>query len=300
MIGSVRVDIVQLYRLSNSLGVCANALQLNDQRPDAGQVGNGDVYNALDHFFNNWNYKRTDLHDKLQKLSTGIANAATTYQQQETSLASAFDPGASNARASVTLPATALSGLAVAVGLAGRNWKDMLGVAKSTKFAIGLAKNAKVLSNTEANAKHLFAYSKTATSFHALPFAGTLSKATRAVGVAASAVGVGVSSFGLGTDIAKGHYGDVTRKGIDVAWTIGGVAAPPVGMAKAAWDGGFLIGEGAAWGQERVFHTQQRTVDYAVETYGTKDIGTRYNGWSGFGNFALDAVHIKNPFGRHK
>ncbi|MCW2749870.1 MAG: lipase [Aeromicrobium sp.] len=94
MIGSVSVDISQLYHLANSLGVCSEALHLNDQRPDGGQVGNTDLHGALDHFFNNWNYKRDDLSTKLHKLSQGVVDAATKYQTLEKQLHDAISGSA--------------------------------------------------------------------------------------------------------------------------------------------------------------------------------------------------------------
>lgn len=302
MNGSIQVDLDELYHFATMLGQSSDALRLNDQRPDGGQVGNGEVAGALDHFFQNWNYKRGDLVDRLRKLSAGVTGAATAYQEVERELGTAFAPGggASARSASTTSVADARRNASKLVSFAERDLTNVKGGVDASRFAVQMLKGAKILGNTEVNAKHLFSVSKITTRLHAPAFTSTFGKVTRGVGTAAAAAGAGISSFKLGSDLGKGHYGDATRNGIDVVWTIGGVAAPPVAMAKAAWAGGFFIGKGAAWGQEKVFHTQQHTVDYAARTYPTDNIGTRYNGWSGFGNFALDTVHIKNPFRRHQ
>jgi hypothetical protein len=91
VIGSLSVDIGQLYHLSTSLGTSAMAMDVNDQRPDAGQVGNSDVQWALDTFFGNWNYKRRDLVDRLKTVSQAIANTATTYGEMENNVKGIFE-----------------------------------------------------------------------------------------------------------------------------------------------------------------------------------------------------------------
>jgi hypothetical protein len=93
MQGTLRVDVSELFHFATMLGQCRDSLRVNDQRPDSGQVGNSDVYGALDHFFINWNYKRGDLVDRVGKLSVGVSGAATTYLQVETDLAHTFTPG---------------------------------------------------------------------------------------------------------------------------------------------------------------------------------------------------------------
>ena len=90
MQGTIRVDTSELYHFGTMLGQCRDSLQLSDQRPDPGQVGNGELRNALDHFFNNWNYKRSDLADRLGKLSAGVSGAASAYLRAETDLQHAF------------------------------------------------------------------------------------------------------------------------------------------------------------------------------------------------------------------
>ncbi|MCW2749871.1 MAG: hypothetical protein JWR83_981 [Aeromicrobium sp.] len=90
MRGTLQVDTSELYHFGNMLGVCRESLQLNDTRPDAGQVGDGGLHSALDHFFTDWNYKRTDLADRLGKLSVAVTGAAATYVQVEMDLQHTF------------------------------------------------------------------------------------------------------------------------------------------------------------------------------------------------------------------
>ena len=90
MEGTIHVDMGELYHLSSMLGQASVALEVNDQCPDDGQVGNPDVHAALTHFFGNWRHKRLDLVERLQKLSQGVADAATQYQTVEKQLTDAF------------------------------------------------------------------------------------------------------------------------------------------------------------------------------------------------------------------
>lgn len=171
-----------------------------------------------------------------------------------------------------------------------RDFGNITGTFGAAKFALWMGKHAKVLGNIEADSKHLFHYSKAANELKNLKHLGTL----------ASVVGVGRDAFGVGDALGKAHYGDATRKAISVTWTIAGTAFPPVGWAKNAWDGGYIVGKGGAAVGERVFHTQTNTVNYAAKIFGTKDIGTRYDGWKGFGNFMTDSLRIKHTFRRTK
>ncbi len=178
-------------------------------------------------------------------------------------------------------------------------YKTLKATHDSAKFGVWAIKNGKVLGNIDADARHIFHYSATVNSFADTNRFAPLTKLgtfTKAANLGLSVVEVGKSSFDLGNDLANHHYGDATRNGIEVTWTLAGTAYPPVGWAKAAWDTGYFVGTEIAVLQEHVFHTQDNTVNYAATTYGTDHIGTRYDGWSGFGNFALDSMRLKNPF----
>ena len=119
------------------------------------------------------------------------------------------------------------------------------------------------------------------------------------VGSAFDVINVAKSGFALGNAMAEGDVDGGVRAGLDVGWTIGGAAFPPVGMGKAAWDVGFETGKFL----DEQFHISDRTsdailghvtssmggVENMTVAQGT-EIGRRYDGISGFGHFVTDGV----------
>lgn len=90
MNGAITVDIGEMYHLSRLLGQSADAMAVDDRRPDRSQVGHDGVHQSLTNFFGNWKHKRLDLAERLHKLSSGVAAAATAYLAIEKQLSDAF------------------------------------------------------------------------------------------------------------------------------------------------------------------------------------------------------------------
>jgi|CXWL01.1.fsa_nt_gi uncharacterized protein YukE len=159
--------------------------------------------------------------------------------------------------------------------------RDVIGAGA---FAAWMLRNRSVLSHLNANVRNVF---------HLSANARTAAVSLRTPSVALAGVGVALDGWDLGRALESGDTDQAIRSGIGLTIGIAGAAIPVVGQAKAAWDVGYLVGTGASAAQQRVFNTEGKTVDWAVQQYGTQDIGTRYNGWSGFGRWAKDSFRIR-------
>ena len=157
------------------------------------------------------------------------------------------------------------------------DWQLVKGGASAAAFALWMAKHARVLSNLQADTKHIFHYAP---------------KAGKAL-TGFAAFGLAKSSYDLAKELRAHHYGTASRRAIDIVWKLG-ARIPIVDKMEHAYTGGFFVGRVLSHWQERVFHTQTHTVDWAVKTYGSTNIGSRYSGWSGFKHWAIDSVHVKN------
>jgi hypothetical protein len=104
--------------------------------------------------------------------------------------------------------------------------------------------------------------------------------------------------FNLFDHVAHGDVNASIRSGIDVGFDIGGLAVPQVGLAKAAWDVGWQVGKGIDWLVGEKLGGHQAFIDSVIhDQYGgslspseADDLAHRYDGWSGFGNFAADST----------
>lgn len=122
---------------------------------------------------------------------------------------------------------------------------------------------------------------------------------------AASKVPGPLAVLGGGWDVLQlvnnaraGNVDGSIRSGIDVAFDGVGLALPQVGLAKGAWDVGWQVGKFGHWVVGEKLGGDQHLIDNVIDSrYGgdlsvaeATELGTRYDGWSGFGNFIGDGA----------
>ena len=114
------------------------------------------------------------------------------------------------------------------------------------------------------------------------------------VGDGVGFVGTAVGAIDGGYRLAKAYdENDVdgwVRAGLDVSWSVAGII-PVVGAAKASWDVGYFIGDriydvAEVMGVNDAVETS--VIDQAIAKGHGADLGTRYDGLGGFGNYAKD------------
>ena len=224
----------------------------------------------------------------LIRTADDLAQAAQTLRRnaQEQRSASGATAGGSGIGPSLTTTAT-WGGVALSPERLNqiRDWFDRgREVIGGGVFATWVVRNRSVLSHLNANVGNVF---------HLSTNARTAAVSLRTPTVALAGVGVALDGWDLARALGSGDDDKAIRSGIGLTIGIAGAAIPLVGQMKAAWDVGYVVGTGASAVQQRVFNTEGKTVDWAVQQYGTSDIGTRYDGWSGFGRWAMDSFRVK-------
>ena len=287
----------ELDQLARSFA-SASAVLANAQRSLTGQLTAAPWHGQkASRFRSDWSRAHRPA---LVNATAFLRDAGTALQRQaheQRAASGVLSPGLRGPRpASARLPVQwftlgTAGGTALGVLLA-RGWQGLNtaagGVAQG-KFVIETMRRARVLRNITASASKVFRVDSSV-----LKAAAPL----RSLGTILTALSVADDSSSLTRAIATGNSDLAIRKGISLAWTGTGVAIPVVGWAKSSWDVGYAGGTALSSLQQRVFKTEDRTVEYAAKTYGTRDIGTRYDGFSGFGNWVADSFRIKNPFSR--
>lgn len=112
-------------------------------------------------------------------------------------------------------------------------------------------------------------------------------------------LGTGWDAFKLFDAVAAGDADSGIRSGIDVGLDIGSLAVLEVGLAVAAWDVGWEVGKGIDWFFGEQLGGHQAFIDSVIDDqYGgslsaseAEDLAHRYDGWSGFGNYAFDGAN---------
>lgn len=125
---------------------------------------------------------------------------------------------------------------------------------------------------------------------------GGASGAMGAAGNVLTIVNTGQHSVAFGNSMADGDVDGMVRSGLDIGFDLVGTTIPIVGVGKAAWDTGYLVGDLISdhiVGDSFVDYNQAATQN---RLYGTTDLSGaeatdyahRYDGVSGFVNFAGD------------
>lgn len=112
-------------------------------------------------------------------------------------------------------------------------------------------------------------------------------------------LGTGWDAFKLFDAVSAGNLDSGIRSGIDVGLDIGSFVVPEVGLAVAAWDVGWEVGKGLDWIFGEQLGGHQAFIDSVIDDqYGgslslseADDLAHRYDGWSGFGNYAFDGAN---------
>ena len=127
---------------------------------------------------------------------------------------------------------------------------------------------------------------------------GKYEDAFGAIGDGLGLIQGGIHGFELGQALATDAWSEATlRSAIDVAFDVAGTALPVVGLGKAAWDTGWMIGDGIhsvvgdsmeSYHQDGVLNRLYGTDDLTVQQ--ATEYSHRYDGIKGFGNFVSDGT----------
>jgi hypothetical protein len=100
-------------------------------------------------------------------------------------------------------------------------------------------------------------------------------------------VGVAMHVGDLISAIQAGNIDRIARAVIDLGWDAAS-RIPVVLAVKTTWDAAYLTGKTISNVLEDTFHFQDGIVNNGIESGGLDNIGHRYDGWTGFGNFVGD------------
>ena len=111
------------------------------------------------------------------------------------------------------------------------------------------------------------------------------------VGLIGDSIGAFTGGWRLAEAIDKGDVDGGIRAGLDISWAVAS-KVPIVGAMKGSWDIGWFIGDriydvGEVTGVNDA--VENSIIDQAIAKGHGSDIGTRYDGIPGFGNYVKDS-----------
>jgi hypothetical protein len=119
------------------------------------------------------------------------------------------------------------------------------------------------------------------------------------VGNVFTGIATGIHAYKFGEALFEGNWDGALRSGVDITFDIGGAVLPVVGLSKGAFDLGRSFGDLI----DDQFDITEKSSTAIVDTYVDRiagpegltaaqaaELGTRYDGVSGFGNYMNDSV----------